>query len=95
MAACSASGISPAEWCRKQELSYSMVSAWFKKEPTLANKPGGFVTLSVDAGRSPAKNVEILYPGGVRLILPADTDPAYILALIRIWSAVVHISDII
>ncbi len=80
VAAWKASGRSRKSYCADHDLSINVMNYWcaraHKQEPAT-----GFaaVEISITAG------MEVHYPNGVRLVLPAGVDMAHVVACIRLY----------
>lgn len=80
VAAYKASGKSRKDYCAEHGLNLNVMNYWCLKERPL-REPFGFIALE------PAitKSMEVHYPNGVRLVLPAGTAMAQLAAYIRLF----------
>lgn len=75
-----ASGRSRKRYCTEHGLNVHTMNYWCAKVRH-GKVPGGFVPLEVGA----SDGVELRYPNGVRLLLPAGTDMAQVAAYVRLY----------
>lgn len=78
------SGLSKKQFCAEQSISQPVFYYWMKKyREQHFQAPEGFIPVCVQ-NEVPRSNgiVEILYPNGVRLLLPGETDLGVVRSLI-------------
>ena len=78
VAACKASGKSLKSYCAEQELSVNVMNYWCTRVHTQVGS-SGFIPVEI----ATAKGMEVHYPNGVRMVLPAGMDMALVAACIR------------
>lgn len=80
VAAWKASGLSRKSYCNEHNLNVHTLNYWCAKARQV-RMPGGFVPLEVGASDA----LEVRYPNGVRLLLPAGTSMAQVAAYVRLY----------
>lgn len=80
VAAWQASGLSRKSYCNEHSLNMHTLNYWCAKARQ-EKMPGGFVPLEVGA----SDGLEVHYPNGVRLLLPAGTPMAQVAAYVRLY----------
>lgn len=80
VAAWKASGWSRKSYCTEHGLNVHTMNYWYTKARR-EKVPGGFVPLEVGA----SDGLEVRYPNGVRLLLPAGTSMALVAAYVRLY----------
>ncbi|MBS1936683.1 MAG: hypothetical protein JSS84_02575 [Bacteroidetes bacterium] len=80
VAAWQASGLSRKSYCAEHGLTTHTLGYWCAKARSTPGH-GGFVPLEVGTG----EGLELCYPNGVRLLLPAGTSMAQVAAYVRLY----------
>lgn len=75
--ACRQSGLTVSDYCKQNGIVKSCYYYWLKKL-TAANKPTGFIAISVTQSSS----VEVTYPNGVHLCFTGELNAAVLKALV-------------
>lgn len=82
MAAQEQSGTSRRTYCEQEGLNLCVLNYWFAKRKGEATAQRcGFAQVELSSGG----NLELHYPNGVRLLLPANTALAQVAACIRLY----------
>lgn len=82
MAAQEQSGTSRRTYCEQEGLNLCVLNYWFAKRKRGAMvQRHGFAQVELSGGG----NLELHYPNGVRLLLPANTALAQVAACIRLY----------
>lgn len=84
------SGTSRKTYCVQQGLNLCVLNYWFAKRKCLHPDPSGGEATAQRRGfaqveLSSGGNLELHYPNGVRLLLPANTALAQVAACIRLY----------
>lgn len=77
------SGLSQYSFCKEHNLSYSVFQYWLKKFKKEAdqNLSSGFVELKASS-KTFSKEVEIIFPSGIKVVLSGKHDPDFIRSLV-------------
>lgn len=92
-----ASGLTQAEFVRIHQLKRTTFSSWLRRsrlesadassaaitEPQIAPKPSASSIVPAQWPAPVAAQLQLNFPSGVTLTLPAATDPAWVAALLR------------
>lgn len=65
------SGMTQKDFCALQGIKVATLGYWVARSREKEDSDGGFITL--DHGAVHSKEVEIIYPNGVRLVVACDT----------------------
>lgn len=74
------SGLSKKAFCRQRNIKYQTFHYWCKRL-TETSSPG-FTEVVVDSGLGVGK-FEIIFPSGVRMILPGEPSPSWLREVLR------------
>ena len=86
MAACLRSGLSYAEYCRRNDLTESTFGYWRRRISTVNNGQSGFVELRVTPDTD--SGIEVVLRNRVRLTIVADFDESVLNKLVRVLESV-------
>ncbi len=74
------SGLSKKAFCRQRNITYQTFHYWCKRL-TETSSPG-FTEVTLDSAPSAGK-FEIIFPSGVRMILPCEPSPVWLREVLR------------
>ena len=86
LTACRKSGLSYAEYCRRNDLIESAFGYWRKKIVVRPNGRSGFVELRVSPGVS--GSIEVILRNQIRLVMGPDFDEGVLSKLVRVLESV-------
>lgn len=74
------SGLSKKAFCRQRNIKYQTFHYWCKR--LIETSSSGFTEVMLDSGRCAGK-FEIVFPSGVRMILPGEPSPVWLREVLR------------
>ena len=74
------SGLSKKAFCRQRNIKYQTFHYWCKR--LLQTSFPGFTEVTLDSGPGAGK-FEIIFPTGVRMILPGEPSPGWLREVLR------------
>jgi hypothetical protein len=80
-----ASGSTQKQFCQENKIPLSSFFYWHKKYRNQESGSTAFIPITLHAGKNEAKNIEIIYPNGVRIQLPSNIRPSALGEFIRMF----------